>query len=204
MIPRISRVIADFFVQENVIEEEEAEVYQYGLELCVSSLISVLLTLIISLCFGMIVESLIFYIVFCVTRLFSGGYHADSYFMCKVVFAASLIMVLIFNIFTQRVSVYFWLGFWLFYFLTIAFLAPVDNPNKKLDEDENTKHRNTSFVLAGSWFLLWIIVQILHDGFARIIPLTLTLVSVLMILAKGKEIINKGGKQNAKCEEECT
>ena len=79
MITEICHIIADFFKKEKIISEEQRDVYEYGLELCVSTLIGVIITVVIGLLFNRFFETLTFYIVFCFTRLFCGGFHAKCY-----------------------------------------------------------------------------------------------------------------------------
>lgn len=48
MITKICHIIADFFIKEKIISEEQRDVYEYGLELCVSTLIGVIITVVIT------------------------------------------------------------------------------------------------------------------------------------------------------------
>lgn len=79
MITKLCHIIADFFIKEKIISEEQRDVYEYGLELCVSTLLGVIITVVIGLLFNRFFETLTFYIVFCFTRLFCGGFHAKCY-----------------------------------------------------------------------------------------------------------------------------
>ncbi len=94
MIAKLSRIIADFFVRQKVVPEEQREVYEYGFELSISSVIGILIVLAIGLVSRRFWESVVFYIVFCFTRLFTGGYHAPNHILCKVTFAGVLLAVL--------------------------------------------------------------------------------------------------------------
>lgn len=40
MIAKLSRIIADFFIRQKVVPEEQREVYEYGFELSISSVIT--------------------------------------------------------------------------------------------------------------------------------------------------------------------
>ena len=41
MLTNLCQIIVDFFIREDIVSEEQREVYQYGVELSVSTLISV-------------------------------------------------------------------------------------------------------------------------------------------------------------------
>lgn len=86
MIAKLSRIIADFFIHQKVVLEEQREVYEYGFELSISSVIGIIIVLSIGLISEKFWESVIFYIVFCFTRLFTGGYHASNHLLCKITF----------------------------------------------------------------------------------------------------------------------
>ena len=55
------------------------DIYIYGFELLVSSVIETISLLLIGLLTGKFVETVIFIISFSSIRVFSGGYHANSY-----------------------------------------------------------------------------------------------------------------------------
>lgn len=86
MLTNLCQIIVDFFVKEDIVPEEQREVYQYGVELSVSTLIGLLIVLAAGAFGGRLIESVIFYIVFCLTRAFCGGFHAHSHLLCKLTF----------------------------------------------------------------------------------------------------------------------
>lgn len=45
MLTKLSQIIVDFFVKEDVVSEEQREIYQYGIELSVSTLIGLFIVL---------------------------------------------------------------------------------------------------------------------------------------------------------------
>lgn len=45
MIAKLSHIIADFFIRQKVVPEEQREVYEYGFELSISSVIGILFVL---------------------------------------------------------------------------------------------------------------------------------------------------------------
>ncbi len=49
MIAKLSRIIADFFIRQEIVPEEQREVYEYGFELSISSIIGILIVLAIGL-----------------------------------------------------------------------------------------------------------------------------------------------------------
>lgn len=114
MLTNLCQIIVDFFVKEDIVPEEQREVYQYGVELSVSTLIGLLIVLAAGAFGGRLIESVIFYIVFCLTRAFCGGFHAHSHLLCKVTFICILILVLIMDLVLDNIEIYYWFVLYLY------------------------------------------------------------------------------------------
>ena len=78
MIDLLSTRISSKFVQHKIISEDIADIYKYGVEITISSIIGFVLTLIIGFIFKSVMQTMIFYIVFVILRSLTGGYHASS------------------------------------------------------------------------------------------------------------------------------
>lgn len=205
MITGISRKVADFLLRENIIENEYLEVYVYGIELCFSSIISIVILLSITILLNKVLEGLLFYIVFCITRLFCGGYHAKSYKGCKMAFLAVLLIVLFLNEVFPKVSLCQWVILWCFYALFVFFFAPIDNENKRLEKKERRKCKIISIVLSFFWLTMEGLLYGLHSRFAGIVPITLALIATLMLLEISKNNLRKGeGAIEERSKKECT
>lgn len=204
MITTMSRKIADFLMREKTIEKEYLEVYVYGIELCLSSIISILILIFISVILNRVIEGFLFYIIFCVTRLFCGGYHAKSYAGCKTVFLVALVVVLIFNEMPQEIFSNLWLILWSYYALVVLGFAPIENENKPLEETEKKKYKIISFLLSFFWLALEGLLYVLHSKYLRIIPITLALIATLMLLEINKKILERRGKNEKRSKKECT
>lgn len=200
----MSRKIADFLVREKTIEKEYLEVYVYGIELCLSSIISILLLIFTSIILNRVIEGFLFYIIFCVTRLFCGGYHAKSYAGCKMVFLTALVVVLILNEMPQEIFSNLWLILWSYYALVVLGFAPVENENKPLEETEKKKYKIISILLSFFWLALEGLLYVLHSKYLRIIPITLALIATVMLWEINKKILERRGKNEKRSKKECT
>ena len=182
MITKLCHIIADFFIKEKIISEEQRDVYEYGLELCVSTLIGVIITVVIGLLFNRFFETLTFYIVFCFTRLFCGGFHAKCYLTCKITFVCILILVLLSDCLLSGIQDYFWIILYLFSLIVVCSFAPVENPNKLLSAQEKKRSKIISIVEMTVWLAVMGIMYILHSNLYHIVALTLFFVAALMLL----------------------
>ena len=71
------------------------EVYIYGIEIILSTLIEMVTILLLAALFSEITEGLIFIGGFFFLRIFSGGYHADTYRKCFLVTIGAFLSILI-------------------------------------------------------------------------------------------------------------
>ena len=58
------------------------EIYVYGFELIISSIVETGALLLVGFLISKFVETILFLVSFSSIRFFSGGYHANSYFKC--------------------------------------------------------------------------------------------------------------------------
>lgn len=205
MITLVSRKIADFLVKENTIKKEYLEAYVYGIELCISSIISILIMLFTTILLNRVIEGLIFYIVFCITRLFCGGYHAKSYAGCKMVFLITLLAVLFLNKVFREVSPGLWIILWSYYVLIVLCFGPIENENKRLEEKEKRKYKIISIAISFFWLAIEGLLCRLQSKYMGIISITLALIATLMLLEISKNYLRKGeGANEKRSKKECT
>lgn len=192
MIPRISSGIVSSLLRNKIIETDESEIYQYGFEMVLSTIVMALIVLSIGLIFEEVVSSVLFFILFALIRTSSGGYHAETHFKCNMIYTINLIITLLWVKFAPPYySLCSHIMFLLIYFLTVFHFSPVENPNKLLDEMQKKKHRRLCIIYG---FILSVISFILWFGFDQIkyaVLITVTLLSVAVSMAVG--IICKGG-----------
>lgn len=187
MIAKLSRIIADFFIRQKVVPEEQREVYEYGFELSISSVIGILIILAIGLVSGRFWESVVFYIVFCFTRLFTGGYHASTYLGCKLTFAGVLLAVLAVDWLLKEIESYYWFILHFYSLVVVCGLAPIENPNKELTERQRAKCKVVSIVAMVVWLAVMFLFRVLGSELDHIVALTLFCVANLMLLGIYKE-----------------
>lgn len=187
VIAKLSRIIADFFIYQKIVPEEQREVYEYGFELSISSVIGILIILTIGLISGRFWESVVFYIVFCFTRLFTGGFHAPNHLLCKVTFAGALVMVLLADWLLKGIESYYWFVLHFYSLVVVCGLAPIENPNKELTGPQKVKCKIISIVAMVVWLAVMFLFRVFNSKFDHIVALTLFCVANLMLLGNYKE-----------------
>lgn len=203
MIHTISERIADFLFDNN--DTYPIDVYVYGIELTVSSIIGTTVLLTAGLIFNCLIESIIYLISLSAIRMFSGGYHAKTYLRCNMVLIVTYICSLLFYSFYIKNLTqfnYIVLGF-LLIFSTIIFIlfAPVPNANKNEIENK-TKYKIISIVLTISELMLAQIIYEFTEFYQVLIvyPTILVIdISILVeIIFQKRRVQNEKIKSNVK------
>lgn len=161
MISNLSSYLADKFFLSKDANEDERELYVYGLFMFLSHFIYLVLVCIFGCLLKCVAESIIFYFAFYQIRRFAGGYHAKTELRCEI---CSLILMFL-SIITIKLSCYYNLQV-LFYCsllaaIVIFIIAPLDTPEKPLTEKELQYFRKKSrlilmlifFVVVTTYFL---------------------------------------------------
>jgi len=141
----MSKKISSFFISNNIIKEEDKEVYEYSLELLLSTVLNFAAVIIIAIFTRKILEATLFVLGFVPLRAMAGGYHADTHFRCFLIliFTYSVFLLTVFFIpvkfilATTAVLV-------LISISLIFILSPMEDSNKPLSEEETKKFRRKS------------------------------------------------------------
>lgn len=187
IITKLCRIIADFFIKEKIIDKDQRDIYEYGIELCISSIIGIVIVLIVGLVSCKLIECIVFYIVFCFMRLFCGGFHAKTHLLCKISFTFILCLVLLLDWLLYEIPNYYWVIMCFYCFIIVCSLAPIDNPNKRLSEEEKKKNKIISIIEILIWFALICLMYYFNINLYHIVALTLFFVATLMLLGKFTE-----------------
>lgn len=93
MINHISKHIMRKLIDRNIIDYAMSEIYQYGLELMLSTILTSLSILVVACLMDSLWMGLLYFAVSMPLRVTAGGYHASSYFRCFVV--SNMVYVLV-------------------------------------------------------------------------------------------------------------
>lgn len=131
----------------NIINKDEREVYIYGTELTLSSIVGILALIFVSICTGNYFQWLPFLMGFVPLRLLGGGYHAKNHRSCIITFTS---VFLVCTVLTETIKkekpILVMLSF-LVFFIIILF-SPVEPKNKTLSISTRTTNRRKSIILA--------------------------------------------------------
>ncbi|MBQ9110321.1 MAG: accessory gene regulator B family protein [Oscillospiraceae bacterium] len=180
MIHRISQRITDFLCDNGIIQKEEADIYIYGYEAVLSGLVDFLLVLAAGILFHCLDRALVFFAMFISVRMYTGGYHADTYLRCKLIMVMLLLAVL--WIATMKLPLTAICLLMILLILTVYFQAPVEHPNKPLDEAEKKKYHRYSLILSLLWGAAAIVLYFIRMDLAAAIAVTAFSITMLMVI----------------------
>ena len=187
MIERIALKITNFIFKNTELDSELYEVYKYGIEITISSLLNIVLIIAASIAVSDVISGVVFLAVFIPLRSFVGGYHAKTYFMCNALFLLTYLMIYYINstalgfidvnLLSRLLTVLILLGI-----IPVIAFAPVENPNKPLSEKQAKISR---MIGIAAYIPLSIAGLALYYGdirYGSFAIITLTSVSVLILI----------------------
>lgn len=88
MIKSNASKVTSFLFDNNYIDniKYDYEVYLYGFEILIASILNLATTLLIGVIFDKFIHTIVFLICYCSLRQFSGGYHSNTYKNCYITF----------------------------------------------------------------------------------------------------------------------
>lgn len=149
MIHNISRSLAKRWAVHGVIKESDIEIYQYGLELIISTGINILIMIGISSAFGRLFLVLPYLLGFIPFRLFAGGYHARNHLFCILFNAITYFVSCLIALHVEESTGILACVIEASVSLALVFLfSPVPAKNKPLTQEEKKRNRMISLIIA--------------------------------------------------------
>lgn len=171
---KVASKITEHLLLMDVIDQKDAAIYCYGLEVLLLSLLEIISILCLALLVGNFFETLFYFAAFIPLRLFAGGYHASTRLRCY------LLSLFVYGIFSWLLTVFpsehrlmFSVVVAGFSVVMIFLFAPVIHPNRYCEESESKFLKKTSWkivlmemilILVGCLFQLKTFVFIIALG----------------------------------------
>lgn len=157
MISDISKRTAGFLSKNMIIETEYEEVYAYGIEILLSTILNFIVAFIIALISHEFVACLINLTAFVTIRIYAGGYHADTHLGCMTTLIGVLLIFIFVTKFISLELIMILSPILLIISAVIIFkYAPVEHPNKPLSDKKKLKLRRKALISLSIWILFCI------------------------------------------------
>lgn len=137
MISDISVKVTGVLLNNRVIEKQDEDMYKFGLELLISTVINLVLIITIGCFFDKFIQTILFILEFCFVRRYAGGYHANTHAGCIATFSIIYFLMLAITDMFHVSNVNLILIVACVISNIIVFqLSPVTDQNKPLEEHE--------------------------------------------------------------------
>lgn len=186
MIAKFAKKINEILIQKGIVQKEDAELYQYGIE----NGIVVAGNLLASGIFGIVTEIpglvLVFLLFYASLRSYSGGSHCKSRIGCFLISMAILSIPVYTHEFVMNnvpATVILMIG--IAAVVVILILSPVESINKPLDDEEKKYYARVTHCIVALQVCVLIILFCLgvkdyfYAGYSSIV-----LVAVFMVMGK--------------------
>lgn len=191
MNEKLSSMITNFLLYHNIIQEEDKEIYQYGYETLLYSVVQTFVLLLLGGILGKWIESITFIIVFATLRRCTGGYHANTRFGCMLMTIIIYMVVLLIQqirVSTFTIQIVFIL-FLLFYLLVFIVYAPIEHRNKPLTDKQRKSYKKQGSGLSILYLFVAVLMYEVWLPITYTIVFTMAMTALLMIIQ-----IRRGGK----------
>lgn len=158
MVESFANKVTSFLICNKTINDEEYDLYLYAFETLIAFIVNILAILFTGYVLNRLSETILFLVCYCPIRQFTGGYHADNYKKCLIVF----ISIYITNIYLVNILSYKKLDFIIIIlmflsYIGICYLAPLEHRNKPLSKKERINYKRITVCLISVVLLFSII-----------------------------------------------
>lgn len=128
-------------------EEHDCEVVAYGMDAIGSGLIAFVVLMMLGWVSHHLPETLVYLVCHLLAARAMGGYHAHTRLGCFVLTVEIwFLCIWVSDMIWAWISVWGIVAIWMMEFLCVFWFAPVEHPDKKLDEGTRRKNRNRSLL----------------------------------------------------------
>lgn len=149
MEKKFSKYITNKLINISIIKNNEKDLYQYGFEIAIHTVLTLSIIMVISILIKNFKETLIFLSSFLSVRGICGGYHANKKTTCSLMTIGShFLYYVLYSIFLNHNYVNeIFLVIILSTVIPIFLFSPVDNYNNPMSSYRKRKNRKASIIL---------------------------------------------------------
>lgn len=184
MIIEISKKVTDCCVNNHIVSKDEREVYEYGMELLIATIVSTAAIIGLGMLLHRFLYTLLLLIPFYNIRIFAGGIHAETYTKCISSFTVGFLFILLLTEYVISAGFQDWIlkGSIMSAFV-ICLISPVEDRSRPLSLSENAVYnRKTRHITIFYALLVYILYSFLHIDEAVYISMAINSVVLVLVL----------------------
>lgn len=192
---RIADKVTAYFIDRKIIAPEKRDIFEYGFELIFADSINFAIILLASAWFHALDVGIVYLLCFVSTRIFCGGFHADTHMLCAVSMIAMFCCFMVAYRTLDVTQTHIIFSGLVIAWVPIIGYAPVIYKNKPLSHQYRKKNRRKALVICGIWTLISVVFILSGIQLGVAIAVTIWIVSVGIICGKIKSVW-KGGNDD--------
>lgn len=161
VITSMAQKVSSFFVFNDMIREEDEEVYSYCFEILFSTVINFAFVVAVSIIFNKVPEMLFYLAGFIPLRRAAGGFHAKTHFRCFCTLVVTYsVFLMILSHMSGNLNCFILFILQGFSTLFVFMFAPIQNENRPISKEERVRFQRKSrlIILAGCLFSMIILL----------------------------------------------
>ena len=191
VLENLSLSIANFFLKNNVIEDENIDVIRYGVEIITTTLFSFISVLLFGWVIGYWKEAFIYFAVLLSVKQSVGGYHAKTYSSCVILTIGIFLVNLTAYIFSRSFNVRIWAVLGFISVIAIFIFCPCGHENRPILEGERARLKFVGIIMTGLTALSAFLLYRYNFDIYRFIVLLLFTLSINLLIGKHEERRNR-------------
>lgn len=193
MLQKLVGDLTDFLLKNEIVKAEDREIYDYGFEAVLSTVVNTVIVLVIGSLAHIFLESIVFLIAFAILRVYCGGYHARTHAGCILTFmllyGSSMALVYVFPL---EQAAWFSMAVGTVSLLFILKFAPIEHKNRPFVGNEYKNFRMMSRIIAAVEASFIFTISLFFSQYAKsALIVALAMLCVVFILALAKIIERK-------------
>jgi accessory gene regulator B len=200
MVKQLAGSITSFLIRENIIRDEDAEIYQYGTEQIMINLITFVAIGTVATIIGGWIETIFILVGMVPIRATAGGFHASTQLRCNIltltVYILNVIVIELIRGYMSKTIVIILCGIIL---LSLFELAPVDHKNRELKNQDylNAKRSSRMIGIIQSGFCIGVSMLGRPNNVIVISTMMGALTASISLIIGS---VKRGGERNEKTE----
>lgn len=189
---RIADKVTAYFIDRKIIAPEKRDIFEYGFELIFADSINFAIILLASAWFHALDVGIVYLLCFVSTRIFCGGFHADTHMLCAVSMIAMFCCFMVAYRTLDVTQTHIIFSGLVIAWIPIIGYAPVIHENKPLSRQYRKRNRRKALVICGIWTLISVVFILSGIQLGVAIAVTIWIVSIGIICGKAKSAWKEG------------
>lgn len=191
MISKLSEKIIQRLLSRSIISHDEKDLYEYGLFMIISYIVFFVVSLSIGFALNVLLESVFFFVSFCMIRNYAGGFHANKETQCMFLTTLSILVgILIIRLLIDHNAVVVSCIIISLSAICFFLLKPLSSSQKQISAEEmSCYHRKVSrlTLMCVFFFLLCLILNKYSIAFS--LSSGLMIANALFVIGKLQRLI---------------